>query len=80
MRTRGCARVGEATGAALGDANLDEARFRHNIVIEGTPIKSPIIKKGVSKAKGTLKPGSFVYYCSVPGHRQAGMVGKLKVR
>ena len=24
-----------SAGAALGDANLDEARFRHNIVIEG---------------------------------------------
>jgi uncharacterized protein YcbX len=26
-----------SAGAALGDANLDEARFRHNIVIEGVP-------------------------------------------
>ncbi|MSX02844.1 MAG: c-type cytochrome [Actinobacteria bacterium] len=52
----------------------------HNVVIEGTPIKTAVIKKGVAKAKGTLKAGSFVYYCSVPGHRQAGMVGKLTVR
>ena len=52
----------------------------HNIVIENGGIATPILKNGISKASGTLKAGTFVYYCAVPGHRQAGMVGKLTVR
>jgi uncharacterized cupredoxin-like copper-binding protein len=26
-----------------------------------------------------LKPGTYTYYCPVPGHRQAGMVGRITV-
>lgn len=52
----------------------------HNIVIEDGGIATPILTNGISKASGTLKAGKFVYYCAVPGHREAGMVGKLTVR
>jgi uncharacterized cupredoxin-like copper-binding protein len=27
-----------------------------------------------------LKPGTYKFYCSVPGHRQAGMEGTLVVK
>lgn len=52
----------------------------HNLAIEGTSIKTPIIKSGVAAASGTLKPGTYTYYCQVPGHRAAGMEGTLTVK
>ena len=69
--------------ATAGPIKLEmpnESGVPHNILIENTPIETPVIKKGVAKASGTLKAGEFVYFCSVPGHREAGMVGKLTVR
>jgi uncharacterized cupredoxin-like copper-binding protein len=34
---------------------------------------------GVSEVVANLAPGTYVYYCTVPGHRQAGMTGTLTV-
>jgi plastocyanin len=33
-----------------------------------------------SRVRATLKPGRYVFYCPVPGHRAAGMRGTLTVR
>ena len=41
--------------------------------------KTPIFAKGKKSFTVTLKAGKYVYYCSVPGHRQAGMQGTLTV-
>lgn len=51
----------------------------HNIVIDGKG-KTQTIPKGRSSFKVTLAAGSYDFYCSVPGHREAGMVGKLTVK
>jgi uncharacterized cupredoxin-like copper-binding protein len=55
----------------------------HNIALEGPGVdeKGAIVQNGgVSKITADLKPGSYVYYCSVPGHREGGMEGKLTVK
>jgi plastocyanin len=49
------------------------------IGVSGTP-KTPIINAGgTSKLTVALKAGTYTLYCTVPGHRAAGMVAKLTI-
>jgi plastocyanin len=41
--------------------------------------RTPIFVKGTKSFKATLPAGTYTFYCSVPGHRQAGMEGKLTI-
>jgi|SRR5579872_6334772 len=40
---------------------------------------TPTFKGGTRSLSLTLKPGHYTFYCTVPGHRQAGMEGTLTV-
>jgi uncharacterized cupredoxin-like copper-binding protein len=55
----------------------------HDVQIEqdGKPlVKTKTIAQAKATASVTLKPGKYTFYCTVPGHRQAGMTGTLTVR
>jgi plastocyanin len=55
----------------------------HDIAIEGNGVnaKGQVVSNGgTSKVSVNLKPGTYTFFCSVPGHRQGGMVGKLTVK
>jgi plastocyanin len=55
----------------------------HNISIKGGGVNQhgPTVSGGkTSRLTVTLKPGSYEFYCSVPGHEQAGMKGTLTVK
>jgi plastocyanin len=55
----------------------------HDLVVEGPGVqgKTPIQQGGgTGEFKASLKAGSYTYYCSVDGHRAAGMQGKITVR
>jgi plastocyanin len=58
------------------------ASIQHDIALKPPAKgKGPTVGKGgVSSFTTTLKPGSYEYYCSVPGHEQGGMKGTLTVK
>jgi plastocyanin len=56
----------------------------HDVAIEdssGKTIgKTELIAEGSDSTAVNLKPGEYTFYCSVPGHREAGMEGTLTVK
>jgi plastocyanin len=56
--------------------------LEHNVTVaEGSKVlgATPTFVGGTRTLTLTLKPGKYTFYCSVPGHRQAGMEGTLNV-
>jgi plastocyanin len=52
----------------------------HNIAIDGKGAGKVVGNGGTSTFTATFAPGTYTFYCQVPGHKQAGMVGKLVVK
>lgn len=54
----------------------------HNVAIGGEGIET-VLGEVVTAADApitvTLEPGTYTFFCSVPGHREAGMEGTLTV-
>ncbi len=77
------AKAGTAPAGPLTLKSQNKSGTPHDIAIEGNGVnaKGEVVSNGgVSQVKVTLKPGTYTFYCSVPGHRQAGMQGKLTVK
>jgi plastocyanin len=77
----------DALSAKPGNVTLDMTNpspVPHDISIEGpnnVARKGKIVEKGgTSTVSSDLKAGEYTFYCSVPGHRQGGMEGKLTVK
>lgn len=58
------------------------SQLAHNIALEGKGIRvegATVGQYQASKLTATLKRGRYRYFCSMPGHRRAGMEGTLIV-
>jgi plastocyanin len=73
--------------ARAGKVSIDfknMSPLAHNVTVEsagGTTVGATQTFQSGSKALTlNLKPGTYKFFCSVPGHRQAGMEGTLVVK
>jgi plastocyanin len=61
----------------------NDGHIGHDLAIDGPGVsddKTPVIDGGkTAKLTVELKSGTYDFYCSVPGHKQAGMDVKVKV-
>jgi plastocyanin len=71
--------------APAGQLKLEspnDSSVDHNIAVEGNGVneEGPVVKDGgVSEIDVDLEPGEYTFFCSVEGHREGGMEGKLTV-
>ncbi|MHB8692760.1 MAG: plastocyanin/azurin family copper-binding protein [Solirubrobacteraceae bacterium] len=72
------AKAGKVTIAFTNSTSIG-----HNFTLADSSGKvlgaTPTFTGGSKTLSVSLKAGKYTYYCSVPGHRQAGMQGTLTV-
>jgi plastocyanin len=69
--------------APPGDLKLqmpNKSGTPHDIVIDGKGKGEVVQNGGTSEFEASFDAGTYTYYCSVPGHRAAGMEGRLTVK
>jgi plastocyanin len=75
----------KALSAKAGTVTItlrNTAQVEHNVTVaQGSTVLggTPTFTGGNRSLTVNLKPGTYTFYCTVPGHRQAGMEGTLKV-
>jgi plastocyanin len=59
----------------------NESGVLHDVVVSGSSVKeaSEQITEGSTSVTADVEPGTYAFYCSVPGHREGGMEGTLTV-
>lgn len=59
----------------------NDSPISHNVTVgEGGSVgATPTFTGGTKSVTLDLKAGTYTFYCSVPGHQQAGMQGTLTV-
>jgi plastocyanin len=71
--------------AGAGSVRIDyrnPSPVPHNVSVKGDGLdaQGEVVQNGTSTVTADLQPGTYTFYCSVPGHEAAGMKGTLTVR
>ncbi len=72
-----------ATAGQVTISSLNKSSTPHDIAITGPGVSQvgKIVANGsTSTVSANLKPGKYTFFCTVPGHRAAGMVGAITVK
>lgn len=72
----------EAEAGTIAIGLTSGESVEHNVVIRGVDGDSPVVEAPRGQTKvGTvdLEAGEYEFFCSIPGHEAAGMVGNLTV-
>ena len=73
----------EAQAGKVAIAMTNRSMVPHDVSLEGGGVDEhgKVVKDGgTSTVSAELKPGRYTFYCSVTGHRAAGMQGTLTVK
>lgn len=77
----------KSLSAKAGKVSVDftnSSSLPHNVTIESSGGEqvgaTPTFSGGSKSVSVNLKPGTYKFFCSVPGHRQAGMEGTLTIK
>jgi len=73
--------------AKAGSVTIDfdnEQPLQHDVKVEDSSGQeqggTDLVSSGTATATVNLQPGTYTFFCSVPGHREAGMEGTLTVK
>lgn len=72
----------EALTLASGDTLelVNDGTVEHDITIEEANMMVVLVAPGeTGSATLNIEPGDYTFYCSIPGHREAGMEGTLTI-
>jgi plastocyanin len=73
--------------AKSGSVTIDfdnKQALSHDVKVEDSSGQelggTDLVSSGTATATVDLQPGTYTFFCSVPGHREAGMEGTLTVK
>ena len=74
-----------STKAGSVTINFDNRQpLQHDVAVADSSGKvigqTDLVSSGTANATVNLQPGTYTFYCTVPGHRDAGMEGTLSVK
>jgi plastocyanin len=77
----------KSASAKAGSVTIDfdnKQPLQHDVAVADSSGKilgqTDLVSSGTANATVNLQPGTYTFYCTVPGHREAGMQGTLTVK